>query len=76
MLYEVITRECTCTPAKIEQYKNKISGPLMDRMDILVEVPRLSFKEMTAEGDRESSKSIRKRVEKARDIQALRFKKA
>ena len=48
----------------------------MDRIDILVEVPRLSFNEMTADGYRESSKSIRKRVEKARDIQALRFKKA
>jgi len=69
-------RECTCTPTKIEQYKNKISGPLMDRMDILVEVPRLSFNEMTADGHREPSKSIRKRVEKARNIQANRFKEA
>ncbi|WP_321493888.1 YifB family Mg chelatase-like AAA ATPase [uncultured Desulfobacter sp.] len=69
-------RECTCTPTKIEQYKNKISGPLMDRMDILVEVPRLSFKEMTADGQQESSQAIRKRVKKARDTQADRFKQA
>ena len=69
-------RECTCTPAKIEQYKHKISGPLMDRMDILVEVPRLSFNEMTAKGDQEPSRSIRERVKKARKIQDHRFKKA
>ncbi len=69
-------RQCTCTPTRIQQYRNRISGPLMDRMDILVEVPRLSFNEISTPKADESSAAIQKRVGKAAQIQAQRFRKA
>ena len=69
-------RQCTCTPTRIQQYRNRISGPLMDRMDILVEVPRLSFDEISIQQPQESSATIRKRVETAAGVQRKRFMKA
>lgn len=66
-------KACTCTPARIRQYRSKISGPLMDRMDIQVEVPRLSYDELSRPGEEESSSKIRDRVACARNIQAKRF---
>ncbi|MCG8687331.1 MAG: YifB family Mg chelatase-like AAA ATPase [Desulfobacterales bacterium] len=68
-------KECICTPVKVSQYRSKISGPLMDRMDIQVEVPRLSFKELSGNKNGESSKEIRERVSHARRIQEKRFTK-
>ncbi|MFN3330674.1 MAG: ATP-binding protein, partial [Pyrinomonadaceae bacterium] len=68
-------RECKCTPAQIQRYVGKISGPLLDRIDIHIEVPAVNFKELRGKGVPmgESSASIRERVVKARSIQVKRF---
>jgi len=65
-------RECRCTPPIIQRYLGKISGPLLDRIDIHIEVPAVRYKEMRSEGDAEESAAIRARVEKAREIQKTR----
>ncbi|MGI8495098.1 MAG: YifB family Mg chelatase-like AAA ATPase [Pyrinomonadaceae bacterium] len=68
-------RECKCSPMQIQRYVGKISGPLMDRIDIHVDVPAVNFKELrgrnVAEG--ESSAAIRERIARAREIQLKRF---
>lgn len=64
---------CTCTPAQIMKYQQKISGPIMDRIDLHVEVPRLAFEKLQQVGSEEKSEEIRKRVESARKIQEKRF---
>ncbi|HXK02955.1 MAG TPA: YifB family Mg chelatase-like AAA ATPase [Verrucomicrobiae bacterium] len=63
------TRECRCTPAIIQRYLGKISGPLLDRIDIHVEVPAVPYKELRGNATAESSDDIRTRVERARAIQ-------
>jgi len=68
------SRECHCTPRKIQQYRAKISGPLLDRIDIHIEVPALKYKELLGKQEGESSSDIRKRVNRARKIQLRRFK--
>ncbi|MCK4776963.1 MAG: YifB family Mg chelatase-like AAA ATPase [Actinomycetia bacterium] len=68
-------KECLCTPSKIDKYRTKISGPLMDRIDINLEIPRLTKEEILGTGSGESSNVIKKRVENARDIQRERFKR-
>jgi magnesium chelatase family protein len=68
-------RECVCPPAKVLKYRSKIGGPLMDRIDIQVEVPRLSKEELTQASPGESSQEIKKRVVKARKRQEERFEK-
>lgn len=67
-------KECVCAPATIQRYLNKISGPLLDRIDLHVEVIPLKFEQMTENRKMESSESIRKRVIRAREIQTERFK--
>lgn len=67
-------RACTCSEAQIRRYRLKSSGPLMDRIDLHVEVPSLLYQELEEEKEGESSASIRKRVEQARSIQRKRFK--
>ena len=67
-------KECICAPSQIIRYKRKLSGPLLDRIDLHVEVPRLKYEEMSKESFGETSKTVRERVAKAREIQALRFK--
>ena len=64
---------CTCTPLQISRYKQKISGPIMDRIDLHIEVPRLSFDKLQEGTSEEKSEQIRSRVEAARKIQAKRF---
>ena len=64
---------CTCTPKQIRQYLQRISGPLLDRLDIHVEVPRLRQDELMQRADGESSEAIRERVRRAREIQRRRF---
>lgn len=64
---------CTCTPAQIVRYQQKISGPIMDRIDLHIEVPRLSFEKLEQGGKEEASEQIRQRVETARKIQEARF---
>jgi magnesium chelatase family protein len=68
-------RECVCTPAQIIRYRSKVGGPLMDRLEIQIEVPRLTREEMVKVANGEASKEIRRRVEKARLRQLRRFKK-
>ncbi|MCR5312477.1 MAG: YifB family Mg chelatase-like AAA ATPase [Bacteroidaceae bacterium] len=66
--------ECVCTPGQIQKYMNKISGPLMDRIDLQVEVEAVGIEEMTNLPKGEPSAKIRERVIKARKIQEERFK--
>jgi len=65
--------DCSCSPTQIIKYQKKISGPLLDRIDLHIEVPRIKFEKLTDDNLSESSKSIRERVEKAREIQQKRF---
>ncbi len=69
------TRECRCSPLQIQRYVGRISGPLLDRIDIHIDVPAVKFKELTGETppDTESSASIRERVIRAREAQQQRF---
>ena len=64
---------CTCSPIQIQRYKTKISGPLLDRIDIHIEVPAVKYKELSQEASGEDSANIRQRVERARRIQTERF---
>ena len=67
-------KECTCSPPSIQRYMAKISGPLLDRIDIHIEVPAVKYKELSTEAKSESSDAIRERVIAARQIQIQRFK--
>ncbi|MCH7501132.1 MAG: ATP-binding protein [Nitrospinae bacterium] len=67
-------RECTCTPPMIKKYVSKISGPLLDRIDIHIQVPSVEYKELSSEAVGEPSNKIRQRVEQARQVQLNRFK--
>lgn len=67
------TKNCVCSPGVVQKYLNKISGPLLDRIDLHVEVTPVSFDEMSSERPAEKSNSIRKRVVDARVIQNKRF---
>lgn len=67
-------RECTCTPAQILKYRAKISGPLMDRIDIQVEVDGVKYDDLAGEEKAESSAAVKERVERARKIQRERFR--
>src|SRR5882762_2674125 len=67
-------KECVCGPGVVQRYLSKVSGPLLDRIDLHVEVVPVSFDEMTGRRKSETSDEIRKRVVKAREIQSARFK--
>jgi magnesium chelatase family protein len=69
------SRECACTPHQIKNYTSRISGPLLDRIDIHVEVPSMKYSEITAEEEGISSHTIREQVQEARKIQERRFDK-
>lgn len=66
-------RPCSCTPTMIQRYQSKLSGPLLDRIDIHIEVPRVEYDKLLATGRGETSGTIRARVEAARDRQKARF---
>lgn len=66
-------KECTCSAQMVQRYLNKVSGPLLDRIDLHVEVTPVSFNELSSQQRSENSASVRERVLKARDIQAARF---
>ncbi|MBQ7096887.1 MAG: YifB family Mg chelatase-like AAA ATPase [Clostridia bacterium] len=68
------TRECSCTQTKIMKYLGKISGPLLDRIDLHIEVPSVQYEELETKEKGESSAEIKKRVDKARRIQTERYK--
>ena len=67
------THECTCSPMMVTRYQKRISGPLLDRIDIHVEVPRVAYEKLTDQRLGESSEVVRARVEAAREKQRARF---
>ena len=72
--YNDPTHHCVCTPGQIQRYMNKISGPLLDRIDIQIEITPVPFKDISRAAPGESSDAIRERVIKARHIQEQRFR--
>lgn len=71
--YQDPDKPCVCSSTQVLKYHKKISGPLLDRIDLHIEVPRLSYDKLTNSVEGESSANIRSRVEKAREIQGKRF---
>ena len=67
-------RECTCTPHQIQRYRSKISGPLLDRIDIQVEVPNVNYDDLSSTDKGETSAAVKKRVDRARKVQLERYK--
>lgn len=68
------TKECTCSPSMKARYQAKISGPLLDRIDIQIDVPAATYSEISGKNKEESSEEMKKRVERARAVQRERFK--
>lgn len=68
------TKECTCSPLTVQKYLGKISGPVMDRIDIQIQVPSVKYQELSSKEKGESSAAIKERVERARKIQLQRFR--
>jgi magnesium chelatase family protein len=71
--YGDATRECACSNSLVTRYQKRISGPLLDRIDIFMEVPRVEYEKLAAGEAGESSMAIRERVQHARDTQRKRF---
>jgi magnesium chelatase family protein len=69
-------RQCQCTFLQIQRYRSKISGPLLDRLDIHVEVPAVQYQDLAQEAGGESSEAIKKRVNAARLVQQERFRRS
>ncbi len=69
-------KRCVCMPSQIMRYQKKISGPLLDRIDIHIEVPRVKYEKLAGSDKVENSETIKKRVDDARDIQKKRFSKS
>jgi magnesium chelatase family protein len=67
------SRHCTCSESVATRYRHRISGPLMDRMDIFVEVPRVEYEKLTDGGTAETSSDVRTRVEACREVGRRRF---
>ncbi|OIP36331.1 hypothetical protein AUJ95_09545 [Candidatus Desantisbacteria bacterium CG2_30_40_21] len=67
------SRECTCSPIQIQKYLSKISGPLLDRIDIHIDVPRVSYDDLAHHHDNRCSNDMRQRINCARGIQSQRF---
>lgn len=68
-------KKCRCMPGQISQYKKKISGPIIDRIDIHIDLPPVKTEKLTDNSSSETSKAVKKRIQKARDIQTKRYKK-
>ena len=66
-------RQCRCTPQQVEKYRERISGPLLDRIDLHVEAPAVAFDELRSTERAESSADIRERIIRSRDVQRARF---
>lgn len=73
--YTESDRECLCSASQIIKYQKRISGPLLDRIDLHIEVPKIKFEKLADETETENSAKVRKRIEHARQLQAKRFKK-
>ncbi len=72
--YGSSTAVCTCSPSQIQNYLKRLSGPLLDRIDLKIDVERVTFLDITTKSEEEPSSEIKKRVDKAREIQRQRFK--
>ena len=66
-------KQCVCTPSQVSRYAKRISGPLLDRIDLFVEVPRVDYEKLTRPPDSGTSAKARDRIEEARQVQAARF---
>nr|WP_228441244.1 ATP-binding protein [Novibacillus thermophilus] len=66
---------CTCTPHQIQRYRSKLSGPLLDRIDIHIEVPKVDYQTLMDTGPNESSETIRERVNRVHALQMQRYKR-
>lgn len=66
-------KECRCTPLQVNQYRAKLSGPLLDRIDIHLDVPSVRFKEISGDKEQETSEDVKKRVDAARRVQSERY---
>lgn len=66
-------KPCICSPSQVAMYKRKLSGPLMDRMDIFIEVPAMKYDKLAAESTDNQSHIIKERIQKAREVQKKRF---
>ena len=69
-----VTKHCSCSPLQVQRYRARISGPLLDRVDIHLNVPAVAYDDLSSRVPAESSAQIRARVERARDRQLARFK--
>lgn len=67
-------KACTCTPTQLLSYRRKLSGPLLDRLDVCIEVPKVQTKELLRKEEAESSRTVRTRIERARTLQRERLK--
>jgi magnesium chelatase family protein len=70
-----LKRECRCSPVQVQRYRQRISGPLLDRIDLHIEVPAVEYRDVASERTEESSSAIRERVSHARQRQHTRFQK-
>jgi magnesium chelatase family protein len=66
-------RECTCPPAVVSRYQRRISGPLLDRIDLFVDVPRVAYEKLASTAKAEPSAAVAERVHAARRVQQARF---
>src|ERR1700747_545697 len=68
-----LKRECRCGPVQVQRYRERLCGPLLDRIDLHIEVPAVEYREMASERSEENSASIRERVDRSRELQQIRF---
>ena len=71
--YNHPSKECICSQAAVQRYLNRISGPLLDRIDLQIEIYPVAFDELSSAREGEKSEAMKSRVVRAREIQALRF---
>jgi magnesium chelatase family protein len=68
-----LKRECRCGPVQVQRYRQRISGPLLDRIDLHIEVPAVEYRDISSTRTEEPSSAIRERVQRARETQRARF---
>ena len=68
-----LKRECRCSPVQVQRYRQRISGPLLDRIDLHIEVPSVEYRDIASERAEERSSAIRERIDRARERQQVRF---
>jgi magnesium chelatase family protein len=73
--YQDVKKDCTCAPFAVQRYRQKISGPILDRIDLHLNVPRVEVADLTSKSLSESSATVRGRVQQARSLQIKRFEK-